>query len=84
MPFMFRSCVTHRLNVMPLRRGQGWLSISGPQVWNSSTFSNTMTSGLAMPAHFSTIHARPRIFFSTGFPPFALEKCLQSGENQAS
>ena len=30
------------------------------------------------------IHARPRIFLLTGVLPLALEKCLQSGENQAS
>jgi predicted metal-binding protein len=30
-----------------------------------------------------TTHASERIFFSTGFPPRALLKCVQSGENHA-
>ena len=57
---------------------------TGPQVWNSSTFSRMMTLGRTVPAHRSTIQASPRMFLSTGFPPLALLKCLQSGENQAS
>ena len=40
--------------------------------------------GRTVPAHRSTIHARPRIFRSTSAAPLALEKCLQSGENHAS
>src|ERR1700693_416413 len=38
------------------------------------------TSGLAIPAHFSTIHARPRMFFSTGFPPLAFENAYNLGK----
>ena len=36
------------------------------------------------PAQRQATHARPRINLSFGFPPFALLKCLQSGENHAS
>ena len=37
-----------------------------------------------VPAHFRATHASPLIFFSTGLPPLAFEKCLQSGLNHAS
>ena len=40
--------------------------------------------GRVRSAHLRAIQAKPRIFFSTGFPPFALEKCLQSGLSQTS
>jgi hypothetical protein len=37
---------------------------------------------LAIPALLRTIYARPGSVFSTGLPPLASERCLQSGENQ--
>ncbi|SPV21803.1 Uncharacterised protein [Burkholderia gladioli] len=43
-----------------------------------------MMRGLTVAAQRSAIQARPRIFFDTGLPPFALLKCLQSGESQTS
>ena len=43
-----------------------------------------MTRGLTVAAQRITTQHSPRIFFSTGLPPLALEKCLQSGENHAS
>ncbi|MNL64879.1 hypothetical protein D3C87_1891410 [compost metagenome] len=59
-------------------------SSSGPQVTNSSTFSKKMTRGLlrspSLRTHSTTMVARPRIFFDTGLPPLAFEKCLQSGD----
>jgi hypothetical protein len=54
---------------------------TGPHVWNSSTFSSTMTRGRTAAAQRIATQASPRIFFETGFPPFAFEKCLQSGES---
>ena len=52
---------------------------SGPQSANSRTFSRQMIRGLTCSAHLQTIQASDLIDFSTGFPPFAREKCLQSG-----
>ena len=43
-----------------------------------------MMRGATSRAQVTTTQARSRIRFSTGFPPLALLKCLQSGENQAS
>jgi hypothetical protein len=81
----FSSCFHQRRNVNPRRSGHGSpVSSSGPQSSNSSTFSSMMTRGRTAFPQRTTTHARPRIFLSTGFPPFALLKCLQSGENQAS
>ncbi len=59
------------------------MRVSGPQSANSSTFSRHMILGCALAAHLSTIHARPRTFFSTGFPPLALLWWRQSGLNHA-
>lgn len=53
-------------------------------VLNSSTFSSIITLGLTSPAHLQATQARPRMNLSFGFPPLALLKCLQSGENHAS
>ena len=39
--------------------------------------------GCTVPAHLVTTHARPRIDFLTGVPPFARLKCVQSGEKCA-
>ena len=39
-----------------------------------------ITRGRTVPAQRRTIQARPLICLSTGFPPLALEKCLQSGD----
>lgn len=77
------------LKVRPFFAGSGKpLLSSGPHVLNSSTFSSTITRGrwpaLNALAQRTTSHARPRTLFSTGLPPFALLKCLQSGENHAS
>lgn len=47
------------------------------------SFSNIITLGLTSPAHLQATQASPRMFLSFGLPPFALLKCLQSGENQA-
>ncbi|KGX48503.1 hypothetical protein Y600_6344 [Burkholderia pseudomallei MSHR3709] len=41
-----------------------------------------ITRGFTIAAQRSAIHASPRIFFDTGLPPFALLKCLQSGDSQ--
>src|ERR1700683_4755323 len=60
------------------------VTLRGPQVSNSRTFSSMITRGLTLAAQRITTQARPRIFFSTGLPPLALEKCLQSGLNHAS
>ena len=70
--------------VLPFFAGSGFALpsaaiSSGPHVLNSSTFSSMMTLGLHLAAQRSVTQARPRIFFSTGLPPLALEKCLQSG-----
>ena len=40
--------------------------------------------GFTVIAHRRMTHDRPRILRLTGFPPFALLKCLQSGLNHAS
>ncbi len=80
-PWRFRA-LTKQLNVRPFFLGHGRPSSPMlPHVLNSSTFSSMMTRGRVFEAHRSATHAKPRIFFSTGLPPFALEKCLQSGDN---
>ncbi|MCY1234445.1 hypothetical protein D9M72_470280 [compost metagenome] len=77
----------HFWKVLPRLSGQGIsprsVSMSGPHSFHSSTFSMMMTSGFARSAQSTITHARSRMFRSTGLPPLALEKCLQSGENQA-
>ena len=73
------------LKVSPVRSLIGLLSAPrGHQVWISGTFSSIITRGLTSNAHLIETQARPLILLSTGLPPFAREKCLQSGENQAS
>ncbi|MPM35521.1 hypothetical protein SDC9_82114 [bioreactor metagenome] len=57
---------------------------NGPHVLNSSTFSSIITLGFTVAAHRTATHAKPLMFFSTGLPPLALLKCLQSGLNQQS
>ncbi|MDT4863639.1 hypothetical protein FQZ97_983550 [compost metagenome] len=59
-----------------------WSSPSGPQSWNSSTFSRKIIRGRVAWAHWITTQARLRIFRFTGLPPLALLKCRQSGEAQ--
>ena len=72
------------LKVSPARAGSGCnpfgVSMHGPHVWISSTFSMNITRGRTASAHLTTTHESPRISFLTGTPPRALEKCVQSGE----
>ena len=73
------------MKVSPARSFIGLPSFpSGPHVWISGTFSSIRTFGRTVYAHLMATHASPLMFLSTGFPPFAREKCLQSGENHAS
>lgn len=58
-------------------------SCSGPHSMNSRTFSTMMMEGLTSSAQRVTTWARARIFFSFGLPPFAREKCVQSGLAQS-
>ncbi len=80
------SMPTNARNVSPTRSGSGRISAasSGPQVLNSSTFSSVITRGSTSSPQRRVTHASPRIDFSTGLAPFALEKCRQSGESQTS
>ena len=43
-----------------------------------------ITRGRVLAAQRNATQANPLIFFSTGLPPLALEKCLQSGLNQTN
>ena len=61
--------------VSPAHSFMGLLSAPrGPQVRISGTFSSIITRGRTFSAQRIVTHAKPRMFLSTGFPPFALLK----------